>query len=674
MTSIAQIQAQQKVLVLAFNEANDTGSKVEFTDPKESITLEMITTGPAFVGSAMRGKTGYVPVVTEGGEARDLPISLVKAMAKPEPEVVEPESEVVEPEPDVAEPEKPSLESLGLVSGASLVDADTKPVKPKARKEKVTTEAEPAIEVKPAAKPALKKVADKPVAKKVAAKPVAKPVAKKAAAPKASKKTEPKAAIDIKGSDRRIAQLDIRDIMGISEMSIPLDGKATMITGKNGKGKSSIIKALLSAVSGGYAAELVRNGAESGEVVLVMNDDSSIRKRIFKEKAGTVQLKAGGKALSKPQQRLNMLFDGVAVDPAKFLSSKPASQLEQLLEATPMVLTEAQLASINGATLDEGGNGSVDLTAHPIHLIDASVKVLNSKRVSINGQINQEQSSLIRLKSVIPEDAEPKEIGDLESRLALLNEHLQGLSVKAGKDSDNIRIAQQEAIQAVNDTANNENRQLLDRQAELRQQQAEIFTELQAIETTLSAGSDNIKRSVEGINIKAQNEILTINNQLGVDTHSAENDKSATERAIMNHGHYTMTLQHIKESNIEAASLAQEKSVIEQQIEKLISMKNGLITSIPIAGLEVCDGSIMCDGIPFKSLNTAKQAELAIRIAVMRLDTNPEAIRLIIVDGAECMDTETIHSLIDAAEIHNVQLLMAKTTDGPLEVSDAKAA
>jgi len=667
MTSIAQIQAQHKVLVADFNSNNEVGVMVEFTDPTESTTIELKTIAPAYTGTTMQGGTGYVSAVTEGGETRELPIVFVVALTPVEQAVTTNDAMAdlneefsLEPEPTteaeqavaddnkaraiVALSEKPTLKSIGMVTASSLK--------------------------KTPAKKAVTKTATKAPVKSEMATEAKKPA--KAAKPK--KVEKPKESIGDERTNRRIAQIQIKNIMGIEELEFDLDGKATLVTGKNGEGKSSIIRALTSTVAGGYSAELVRMGEDSGEVVLVMDDEMSVRKKFNTTKAGSTTLRVDGKTLPRPQAHLNALFDSVATDPAKFLASKPASQLEQLLEATPMALSESHVTTLNSAMLASNSETPIDFALHPIRVLDASLTTVNGNRRNLGTQISTNEAATERLKAALPENMEPKELTDLEGSLATLREHLTGLSAKSTEETDNVRLHQKRLITAEEEKVNQDNSELIGRQNELNQQLLDINNELNNIEVNLNSSGIELKRSIEDIDARANNKATEIRNQLATDMNNSQNEISATEMAIRNHSQYSKTLEHIAEAEAETTDLKQQRTLSEQYIEKLNEIKSSLLTNIPIDGLEVNNGSIVCEGIPFKMLNTAKQAALAIRIAVMRLDTNPEAIRLVIIDGIECMDTNTLSALLDAAEDYKVQLIMAKTTDGPLEIQEARVA
>jgi DNA repair exonuclease SbcCD ATPase subunit len=70
-----------------------------------------------------------------------------------------------------------------------------------------------------------------------------------------------------------ISKVKITNILGIDELEFQ-PGQFNAFTGGNGSGKTSALEAIKAALKGGHDATLLRNGADKGEVVLVLDDGS----------------------------------------------------------------------------------------------------------------------------------------------------------------------------------------------------------------------------------------------------------------------------------------------------------------------------------------------------------------------------------------------------------------
>src|SRR6218665_3382983 len=64
-----------------------------------------------------------------------------------------------------------------------------------------------------------------------------------------------------------LSALSVRNIVLIDQLDVGLDGGLTALTGETGAGKSILLDALTLALGGRGDAALVRNGADSGQVV-----------------------------------------------------------------------------------------------------------------------------------------------------------------------------------------------------------------------------------------------------------------------------------------------------------------------------------------------------------------------------------------------------------------------
>src|SRR5688572_20078808 len=99
--------------------------------------------------------------------------------------------------------------------------------------------------------------------------------------------TEKRTAAEKPGAKLKVAKVHISNIRGIKEMEFE-PGSCTESSGKNGQGKTSILEAINAALSGGHDATLLRKGEEKGEIVIVLDDNTTITKRISAGGSSTI--------------------------------------------------------------------------------------------------------------------------------------------------------------------------------------------------------------------------------------------------------------------------------------------------------------------------------------------------------------------------------------------------
>ena len=137
----------------------------------------------------------------------------------------------------------------------------------------------------------------------------------------------------------KVHGLTIRHVMGIEEMEIA-PGAVTLIEGRNGSGKSSVVEAIRSVLGRGHDATLVRKGSEKAEVVLILDNGMEIRREV--DATGGTRVVATHPEMGRiaqPAGWLRGMVDGMW-SPIELLRTANAKQrVQMLLEAMPLPVT-----------------------------------------------------------------------------------------------------------------------------------------------------------------------------------------------------------------------------------------------------------------------------------------------------------------------------------------------
>ena len=140
----------------------------------------------------------------------------------------------------------------------------------------------------------------------------------------------------------RIQQIEISNILGTEHASFA-PGTLTVITGRNGSGKSSLIDALTSVFDGGHNPALLRRGAKKGSILLTLDDGTQIAKAVTATRSEVVVTDPKGRPVSSPQTFIRSLAESLAVDPARLLAAKPKDLMAILLEVMPVSFEPAEI-------------------------------------------------------------------------------------------------------------------------------------------------------------------------------------------------------------------------------------------------------------------------------------------------------------------------------------------
>lgn len=429
----------------------------------------------------------------------------------------------------------------------------------------------------------------------------------------------------------KIAHVKISNILGIAELEFTPEG-FNEITGPNGTGKTSVLEAIQSVLKTGHDATLLRNGAEKGEAVLVLDDGTELSKTVTADKS-TSKVKIDGKATSRPAEALKALTDLYSANPIEFLRARKQDRVKVLLETMPLEADTERLAEITGIPV------TAEPGTHALAVIDAVHKEVYDDRTGTNRAIKEKDNTINQLSMAMPE-------------------------APGGIDGDEDELIAQ--IRAIDET----------KTAELERISAKLAGIKAANQEKKDAIRTETQRQIDEIKAKAIAD---------VDAISAEEQRieglagQQREKAIQKHADTTapisLALASIKANRGAHAKREQAQQTIEQMKKELVDLqgdtarqtkaladleqyKNDLLASLPIPGVEVKDGEIYRDGVVFDRLNTAQQVWVAIEIAKLRAGN----LGISCVDGIELLDPVAFEEFKKQSLASNLQLFVSRVS------------
>lgn len=462
----------------------------------------------------------------------------------------------------------------------------------------------------------------------------------------------------------KVSRIVYHNVLGLEDLDVR-PGKVTIIEGKNGAGKSSVIEPLLNLTEGGYDPTLKRKGAEDSELLFEVDDVQPYGKVTFRKNLMTGQLEArdaNNKMVPKPKQVLDAIFDANSFNPASFLMASPKEKTRMLLDRLPRKVTPEDLAKI-GVKPDDGINVAV-LETHALPALAAVRETLFKTRHGVNQLVRQAKSAITDIERSLPAEQPGVDETLRQKRKAMEGFESEKLrkhaSVKELLGTENATIKQ-----ACDDA-------IAGQEAAYRKDKAALEAQITELQKTLALKEQAFRGVVANC--------------------EAERDKQLAEAKVTANQAYSDFLsQHdpggliAEVATLEAAQkqqirLEQSKEMIEQRrlecgenesradrltalLAGLDALEGKLLGDLPIAGLAYVDGELTKNGINIGRLNTAQQVGLSFSVA--RLGGSP----FVVADGLECLDSETFAAFEKAAQrIPDVQFLVTRVTDGPLEV------
>lgn len=408
----------------------------------------------------------------------------------------------------------------------------------------------------------------------------------------------------------RIGVVDVRHFAGIDHIRLEpeADSHLLLIAGENEAGKSSLLNAITSALSGKSALpEMpVRRGERAADINIELIGDGGateiyrLRRSIDADGGTKLEIRGPEGLVRKPQEWLDRLIGARFLDPLAFLGMKPEAQRRVLLDVA-----------------------GIDTTA-----IDAEIKETYAKREDEGRALTRAKGEHDSLPPPAPRPPAARTVSEVTAEMTRIEAEHRELSLlqTAVTSSRHARAraandlaaakAQLEAAQRAHDAAET-------KLAEARAVEEAAVAELAkapegreaAIATRRQELADEIRRAETLGRWEAQN-------------HAQAQRREASELRVRE---YTATREKLTER---LAALAAEKEALLAAAE------------LPVPGLAFTDDGITMNGIPFSQASQARRLRTALVIA-MRL---AGGIRDVLVRDGSHLDTKAVAALRETAK------------------------
>ncbi len=427
-----------------------------------------------------------------------------------------------------------------------------------------------------------------------------------------------------------IQKIKISNILGLEEFEFE-PGIFTKIEGRNGSGKTSILEAIKAVLQGGHDAKLLRNGAEKGEIVLVLDDGVKLSKVVTEKKSELFVTNSKGNKFEKPKSYIDALIDMLSVNPVQFLVANKKDRVNYLLEAIPMQLTKKQL---NEYLQDASHKVKDDLSGHALDVITRIHKQFYDERTGVNRALKEKTATYKQMQASIP---------DVTMSSVEMREAIDKLNVE-------IAILQNEKMKAVAENMNKKSNMLAAEEEKAKLQIAQIQSNLTQVKQQI----------IE--------EFETIAETLDIDFDKTYLPKVAEVSKLNERYSHINSIEKQKEIaaqfKYDCKQLDDESKGLSDAIDNLAKLKNDLLSNLSLTGLELIDGDIYYNDVIYDKLNTAQQIEFAVEIAKLRAGE----VGIICVDGIERLDNETYTEFKKKAIESGLQLIVTKVTNGDLNL------
>ena len=450
----------------------------------------------------------------------------------------------------------------------------------------------------------------------------------------------------------KAVELRLRNVLSFAEWTLHFGEKITWVRASNGAGKTNLTNALLSFIDGGHDATLLRTGASEGEAVWVLSDDGkpwTLREEITPTRTAREVSRPDSSKEGATQAFIRSILDGMAANPVKFIQATPQERAKVFLQQMQVKLTPERLAQA-GIT----NYPPAILQAHGLDALKQLNKLLVSQREGIGGEKRKAAETAETLRRGLPPErpSVEQDLADARQRLADKQGELAGKATgindmeKAQRDEITLRYFKQR---------NEIDRQIQALLSQKREIEAAEKAELSEIRASASKQLDRYRQQMAGDIEALTAEVATLQEQRDAEIRARE-----TRDLIARH-------------QVDAEELQKDWNALQEQIRQLEVIQGELLQALPIKNVEVIDGEIYRDGVPFHRWNEQKQWALAFQMAKLRAGKLP----FVVVDGIQFLDPQNRAAFQQAAESSGLQFLVTEVNQDcecghPVSVHDPK--
>ena len=466
----------------------------------------------------------------------------------------------------------------------------------------------------------------------------------------------------------KTTKIVIKNLFGIREAA--LDGRSVELAGPKGSGKTSVLDAIRYALTNRSDRDyIIHQGADEGEIIIETDTGLSIDRKTRTTKADTVKVRDGSMLQTRPAEFLSGIFTPLQLNPVAF------TQLSRQ-EKNRVILSLIDFAWDMNWIKEQFGEipQGVDYSKHILEVlsdIQAESGVYFQSRQNLNRDIRNKQAFIADIAKDIPPhyDAAHWEAYPTREKYQELERIREANSrIERAKAFREGFEAKKRGLEAERDI------QLAAVAQDISAQRESITGDIQRLEAQLAAAREKLnglaqrqKEREELEQARFRESLAKLERDVGVadqyagqevqDTSalSAELDEAEQMRSHLNE------YRRMRDMQTELDELTARSQALTDKIELARELPATILAqaSIPVEGLTVKDGVPLIHGLPISNLSDGELLELCVDITVSR----PGQLGIILVDGAERLDSVSRERLYAKCKAKGLQLIATRVTD-----------
>lgn len=418
----------------------------------------------------------------------------------------------------------------------------------------------------------------------------------------------------------KLIELRAENVKRLKAARVAFGDSMTVIGGKNGAGKSSVLDAIMYALAGASTlpGKPVRNGADKATIELDLEGTPNlvVRRKITAEGRTTLEIEQknddGSKAkIASPQKLLDSLVSSVAFDPLAFTRLRPQEQVESLRAAV-------------GVSVDD---------------LDAKIRQLFDERTAVNRDVKQVESQLAGMPAFSGLPDAPIDPAEIIAEADAVNARN-----RQRDDAKNaLAMAQHNAEHA----------------ASLVERHETEIAEAQKKLDSLVAARSSVKDVADDRNTKAKAA------KDALDALGPMEDSSAVAAKLgeVNAKNEQIRMNVARSEKADRLKAAQDQATdLSKQIDQLRQDRIDRLAGAewPVDGLGFTDSGVTFNDLPFDQCSSAEQLRISTAIALAQ---NPKLPLGFIKDGS-LLDADSLAMIEELAASRGAQIIVERVGNG----------
>lgn len=415
----------------------------------------------------------------------------------------------------------------------------------------------------------------------------------------------------------RVLGYQVENYMRVRLLEVRPKGRITQITGKNGQGKTSAVRALFDALRGKRSQpEMpVRKGAEKARIWAGLGDekiDLHLRLSVLPGGQRTLTIEtAQGESVAKPQEVLDRLMENMPGDPLEFMKMPAKEQVEVLRR---LVKVDVDIEEMNAA-----------------NAVDYEARAALKKDLA---RLEAEAQGIV-VQANLP--AEKLDEGPIRAKMAAATE--------TNANAKKLDEAKREAAFT-----------LETKQARIDQLKDEALALQEAIEKAQHALAQNIQArhhfQPEIDALRAEYNMMPDGELVDVSALSEEMDQvRVTNKAIEQRDHYQALQLTIGKLRGETMNRTRAMEGREEKKREAIAK-----AKMPVDGMTFDDDAVKFKGIPLAQLGEAEQLKVCCQVFM----SGKQQLRILPIWHGEALDDDNLKMLEALCEEYDFHILMAR--------------